>query len=116
MDYWKFATGSMVSELDSARSRYVTQMYEQAKEVERAHATWRNLVRSGNIQKASEYREDNKEDLKKYRRTEMAKRQLSAINERIRKIERGDASRDEKKAAINEQRKRQDAIARRLAN
>lgn len=113
-DMWKFATGSMVSSLDGAQSRYVSQMYQQARELEEAYGTWRRLQKEGKTEEAKEYREDNKDKLAKYRRVENIKKQASQINERIRGIERGNLDSDEKRRRINNLRKQQDVIARRL--
>jgi len=115
LDYWKFATGGMVSELDGASSRYVSQMYDQAKELEQAYGTWRQLIKEGKIADAKEYRADHLEELKKYPQVENIKRAEAKLNERIRMIERSNKSPEEKKAMIETIKKQQDKIARRIA-
>lgn len=115
LDYWKFATGGMVSDLDGARSRYVTQMYDQARELEQAHATWRNLMKEGKRDEANEYRADHRDELAKYRRVEHVKKQAARLNERIKMIERSSMDSDEKRTKINALRNQQDQIARRLS-
>ena len=115
LDYWKFASGGMVSELDGASSRYVSQMYDQAKELEQAYGTWRQLIKEGKISDAKEYRADHLEELKKYPQVENIKRAEAKLNERIRMIERSNKSPDEKKAMIEAIKKQQDKLARRIA-
>ncbi|MGE4340930.1 MAG: LPD38 domain-containing protein, partial [Pigmentiphaga sp.] len=115
-DYWKTATGGMASKLDGAHSRYVSQMYDQAREIEQAYGTWRNLLKTGKIEEAAEYRDDNADKLGRYKLVEKIKGASSKINERIREIERSDMDSAAKRVAINELRKRQSDIAKRLVN
>lgn len=115
-DYWKTATGGMASKLDGAHSRYVSQMYDQAREIEQAYGTWRNLLKTGKIEEAAEYRDDNADKLGRYKLVNVVKGASSKINERIRMIERSDMDSVDKRVAINELRKRQSDIAKRLVN
>ena len=115
-DYFKFASGGMVAELDSASSRYVTHIYDQAKVLEEAYATYNKLKKDGKVEEAKEYREDNKEKLDRYRSVENIKQQMSALNEKIRMIERDTRKDpDKKRAEINYLRRQQDRISRKLA-
>jgi len=113
-DYWETATGNMVSQLDGARSRYVSAMYDQARELEQAYGTWRHLRKNGEFDKAREFKADHADELKRYRRVELVKRQAATINERIRRIERSDLDPSAKRDKINELRHRQAQIAKRL--
>jgi N12 class adenine-specific DNA methylase len=116
LDYWKTITGSMVSELDGAPSRYVTMMYDQAREIEQAYATWHELMKEGKQEEAAAYRDEHQDELSKYRRVEAIKRQETMLNNRIKFIERSDImDADEKKERINALRQQQDQIARRLS-
>jgi len=114
-DYIKVATGGMVSQLDGASSRYVSQMYEQAKELEQAHGTYRQLMKDGKLDEAKEYADDNKDKLMRYRQVEDVKRAEARLNERIRMIERSNMSADDKRTVINSIRDQQDKVARRVA-
>jgi hypothetical protein len=114
LDYWKTITGSMVSELEGAPSRYVTMMYDQAREIEQAYGTWRELMKEGKQEEAAAYRADNQDELSRYKRVEAIKRQETMLNNRIKFIERSDLDSDEKKARINALRQQQDQVARRL--
>jgi hypothetical protein len=111
-DYWKTATGGMVSGLDDAPSRYVSQMYEQAREIEQAYGTWRSLQKEGKTEDAMEFFADNKGDLIKYRGIERVKRAEAKFNERIRMIERSNMDPDKKRDLIRTIRDQKDRIAR----
>lgn len=112
VDYWKLATGGIVADLDGAQSRYVSQMYEQAKELEQAYGTYRNLMKQGKIEDAAEYRADHADELKKYKNVEIVKKAIAKLNERIKLIERSGKDPEEKRAMINQLRGQQDKIAR----
>lgn len=114
LDYWKTATGGMVSSLDGAQSRYVSQMYNQAKELEQTYATFRRLVKEGKTKEATKYREEHIDELSKYKRVERVKDVSSRINERIRLIERSNLDSEEKRRKINDLRTKQDHVARQL--
>ena len=113
-DYWKVATGNIVSDKDSGQSRYVTQMYEQAKELEQAYATHRMLLKHGKQEEAKEYAKDNADKLRLYGRVEGVRKNVAAINEQIRIIERSSKSADEKREKIDALKARQDKLARSL--
>jgi len=115
IDQWKMATGNMVSELEGAHSRYVSQMYDQARELEQAYGTWRHLMKEGKTEEAQAYREDHTSELSRYRNVESVKRQVSKLNERIRILERSNIDKDEKKDKIDALRKQQDVLSRRLS-
>jgi predicted RNA methylase len=112
VDYWKLATGGMVQSLEGAGSRYVSQLYQQAKIVEEAYATHRQLLKDGRVEEAQDYFDDNREEISGYRRIEAMKRQESQINARIRQIEKSDMPAAQKREEINALRARQDRTAR----
>lgn len=112
-DYMKKLTGGMVAGLEDAPSRYVSQMYEQAKEIEQAHGTWRYLLKT-NPEAAAEYRTENLESLNKYKTVEQVKRAETALNFRIRMIERSSKTPEEKRVLIRNINARKDMIARRV--
>lgn len=113
-DYFKTATGSMVSDLRDAPSRYVSSMYDQAKEIEQAYGTWRALVKEGKTEEAADFAKSNKEDLDKYRQVERVKQVASSANQRIRMIERSAMDADTKRTLIREIQARKDKAAREL--
>jgi hypothetical protein len=114
-DYWKVATQGIVQDMSSESSRYVTQMYDQAKEVEEAYNTWKSLQKNGRAAEAREFLKENAEQIRQYRRIEDVKRTETRFNERVRMIERSSLEPSEKRRQISEIKKRQDKVARRVA-
>ncbi len=115
MDYWKFATQGIVQETDSAGSRYVTQVYEQAKELEQAHATWKHLLKDGKVEEATAYREDHADELRRYKQVEAVKKIESNLNDRIHRIEISAIDPDLKKEQINNIKRMKEAAAKRIS-
>jgi hypothetical protein len=113
-DYWKAATGGMVSDMRDAPSRYVSQMYEQARGVEQAYGTWRALQKEGKPEEAAAFRESNPQ-IAQYAQVERVKRGEAFLNQQIKRIERSDLSGDEKRQRIRVIQERKDNIARGLA-
>jgi hypothetical protein len=111
-DYWKVASGGLIADTKSAPSRYVSQMYEQAKVLEEAYGTWQMLMKTGKADEAREFMQDNADLLRKYKSVESVKRAESKLNEKVRVIERSNLSPDEKRARIQEVQDRKDALAR----
>lgn len=111
-DMWKVVTGGMVSGLEGAPSKYVSAMYDQAKEIEQAYGTWRALQKEGKTQDAQEFAIENRDKLSKYRSIENVKRAEAKLNERRRMVERSNMSADEKRASLRAISKQQEAIAR----
>jgi hypothetical protein len=114
-DIWKAATGGMTSDLRDAPSRYVSQMYEQAKELEQAYGTWRALQKEGKTLEASEFYEANKPELAKYKNVEAVKRAEAKFNERIRIIERSNMDSDAKRDLIRSVQAQKDRVAHLVA-
>ena len=114
-DYWKMATQGIAQETTSGSSRYVTQMYDQAKELEEAYGTYRSLMKQGRYAEASAFQKENKEELAKYRSVEHVKRSEARFNERIRMIERSNLDPDVKKEQILQIQKLKDRTARMVA-
>ena len=115
MDYLKFATQGIGQEVGSGGSRYITQMYDQANELEQAHATWNHLKREGRIEEAREYMAEHADELKRYKPLAKVKEMESKLNERIRAIERSNIDPDQKKTQIDNVKKMKDQVARRVA-
>lgn len=113
-DLFRAATGNMVSDLRDAPSQYVSQMYNQARELEEAYGTWRALLKSGKTEEAAEFRADNRDELNRYRFVERVKSDVSKINQRIRAIEQSDLGAMEKRLRIREANVMKDRLARRL--
>jgi hypothetical protein len=115
-DMWKVASGNMISSLPSDQSRYVSQMYEQAKVLEQAYATWHQLQKDRKPEEAREFLEANREKLVRYKQVEGVKKNEAKFNEMIRMVERSPTlDADEKAARISSIKGRMDVTARRVA-
>lgn len=115
-DYWKVATGGMVADVGSGQSRYVSQMYEQAKELEKVMGTLKEMQKQGRSAEASEWAKEHQKELNDYGKVEEAKRGVSEINKEIRRIERDKLmSRSDKRVAIEKLKLTQHRIAKTLA-
>lgn len=114
-DYWKVITQGIVREEGTGSSRYVTMIYDQAKELERAHASYRRLIADGKIDDAKEYAADHQDALRRYRQVEGVKRIEAKFNDRIHQVERSDIDPDEKKVRIERINKMKEGAAKRLA-
>jgi hypothetical protein len=114
-DMFKLASGGMVAQVDSASSRYVSNVYEQAKVLEQAYGTWRSLIKQNKLDEAREYFAENKDQIARYRMVEKVKSGEAKFNEMIRMIERSSLDPDAKRERINLIRAQQDRMARVLA-
>ena len=112
-DLWKLATGNIMSDLRDAPSRYVSSMYDQAKELETAHGTWRMLVKSGKTEEAAEFKAEHQSALQRYRGVEDAKQAAGKLGVKRREIERSETmTAEEKREALRRISLEQDRIAR----
>ena len=115
-DIWKKVTGGIASQLEDAPSRYVSSVYDQAKELEQAYGTWRALQKSGKPEEAAAFFADNREEIARYRSVTQVKSAESKLNERIRQIERNEAmDGDQKREEIRRIRAMKEALAKQLA-
>jgi hypothetical protein len=114
-DYWKLATQGIVQDANSGSSRYVSQMYEQAKELEQAYGTYRMLLKEGHIAEAKDFLAENRESIVHYRSVEHVKQAETKYNEMIRIIERSNKDPDEKRALIQQIQAKKDKVARLVA-
>lgn len=115
-DVYKLVTGGMVSDLRDAPSRYVTQMYEQARVVEQAYGTYNLLKKEGKAQEAAEFKADHQNELSLYRNAEAVKHTEARLNARAREVSRTTSmTPDEKREALRLIQVLKDAAARRLS-
>jgi len=113
-DMLKTLTGNMVSDMRDAPSRYVSQLYRQAEAIEHAYNTWRQLQKEGKTVEAKEFFEDNKEHIKQYRLVENVKKAETALNNRLRMIERNTTMEpDRKRELIRQINQQKERIAKR---
>jgi len=109
-----FLVGNFAETLPSTQSRYITQFYDQALEIEQAYADYRNKMRSGDREGAKELYENDRDRLSKHGIASRGKEAMSNINQRIRQIELSDKlTPSEKRLKIDELIKRKEDIAQR---
>jgi hypothetical protein len=114
-DYWKVATGSIVSTLEGAPSRYVSAMYDEAKRLEQVYGTWRQLLQQGNLDEAAAFRASRAEEFARYPLVEGVKRSQNAIFRQERRVELEPLTGEQKRQRILELERQRDALARRLS-
>jgi hypothetical protein len=112
-----FLVGNFVQTLPTGSSRYVTQMYEQAKEIEEAYASYRNALKIGDRDRAAEIRAEDGDKIRQYKRSNAIKKQMSNINQKVKAItaDRNMSSAD-KRAAIDRLNDRKNRIAKRYSD
>lgn len=109
-----FFVGNFAESLPANSSRYVTQMYEQAKEIEQAYASYHNALKIGDKERAADIMESDRPLIAKYHQVEGIKKQESLINQRIKFIQQSrDLSGEEKTRRIDLLNEQKDQMARR---
>jgi hypothetical protein len=109
-----FLAGNFVKDLPNGSSRYVTQMYNQAKEIEQAYASYRAALQAGDKERAASLMETEGPQIRQYHMVEAVKRMESQWSARSRMIERSNLSADAKRDALNKIEAERDALARRV--
>ncbi|AEF89709.1 hypothetical protein DelCs14_2697 [Delftia sp. Cs1-4] len=111
-----FVAGNFVEELPTGSSRYVTTMYEQAKDVEQAWASYQAAIKSGDVELARSIQEEEGPKLRNRMAINAAKQQMAELGQRAKKID-GDRllSAEAKRERLNEIEQRRNAIAERVA-
>ena len=82
-----FFVGDWVKDLPSNQSRYVEEFYQQAVKVREATADMQHYKKLGNVEKAREIFQDNKELIKQTPRFNMATTSINKINLRIQQVQ-----------------------------
>jgi Large polyvalent protein associated domain 38 len=116
VDYFKLATGNMVQSVDSGQSRYVTQMYQQAKQLEQVMGSYNMLRRQGRLQEAQNYYNDNKSDIARYQQVERVKREEGKLSRLEQQIEFSTTlNSEEKRAKLIQINKQKSALAQTIS-
>ncbi|MBO9679565.1 MAG: hypothetical protein J7556_15085 [Acidovorax sp.] len=111
-----FFAGNFVESLPSGSIRYVSQMYEQAKEVEQAWASYQAAMKSGDTEKAREIQQDEAPKLRNRLAVANAKQQIAELGQQAKKIEGNRLmSADAKRERLDEIEARKSVIAQRVA-
>ncbi|MFC4923584.1 LPD38 domain-containing protein [Delftia deserti] len=111
-----FVAGNFVEELPTGSSRYVTTMYEQAKDVEQAWASHQAAIKSGDVELARSIQEEEGPKLRNRMAINAAKQQMAELGQRAKKIE-GDRlmSGEIKRERLTQIEQQRNAIAQRVA-
>lgn len=112
-----FLAGNFVESLPTGSSRYVTTMYEQAKEVEQAWASHQAAIKSGDIELARSIQEEEGPKLRNRFAVANAKQQIAELGQQAKKIEGNRAmSAEAKRARLDEIEARKNVIAQRVTH
>jgi len=109
-----FLAGQFMEGLPSTQSRYVTDFYKHAKEVELAYGSYRQALKQGDVKKAKEILADEGDKIRKYRLVEAVKRRESELNAKIRQVEASGASGPLKRSMLDRLQAQKDQFARRV--
>jgi len=82
-----FLAGNFVESLPSGSSRYVSTMYEQARDIEQAWASYQAAIKSGDMEKAREIQEEEGPKLRNRIAVASAKRQIAELGQQAKRIE-----------------------------
>lgn len=86
-----FVVGDFARSMPEQQSKYVTRFYEQSKKVQEVMADIRHYREIGEMEKARELAEENREKVALYRTYTRVQRGLAEINKRIRLTQQSDA-------------------------
>jgi len=81
-----FLVGNFVETLPSNSSRYVQQMYDQAREIEQAYASYRSRLKLGDVEGAREILSDERENIQRRPAAANLVRAESLINVQIQRV------------------------------
>ena len=110
-----FIAGNFTESLPSGSSRYVTAMYEQARDVTQAYASLRDAQKSGDNERVREIVETERDKLSRYRAMNAATSRLSDINRNAKIIQASRTmSPQEKRRALDALAQTRDRIAQQV--
>jgi hypothetical protein len=110
-----FLVGNFVESLPSGSSRYVTQMYDQAKEIEQAYASYHNAMKNNDLKRANDIMQDDGDKIRKYKVAEFVKKRESLLNKQEHLIKANKTmSGADKRRQLDKIAEAKDRLARRL--
>lgn len=111
-----FLAGNFVESLPSGSSRYVNDLYEQAREVEQAYGSYRELLKRGEVEQAKLYAEEHREELLKHKLITPVRTKMAEYN-REAKLISADRSKtaEEKRVQLDRLAEMKDTLARRFS-
>ena len=110
-----FFAGNFVESLPSNQSRYLTQLYDQAREIEQAYASYHHLLKLGDLEGAKEIREKEGSLIKRYPATQQLKRAESLLDQQLQRINASTTlSSEEKRVRLDQVYARRNTLAERF--
>jgi hypothetical protein len=97
-----FTVGDFVKDLPSQQSRFVTEFYDQAQNVQQAFADYRNALATGQTQKALELMQDNRDLITLHPLYQHSATAITKINQQLRRLQMNrELSAEDKRAQID---------------
>ena len=110
-----FLAGNFVETLPANSSRYVTNLYDQAKEIEEAYGSYHDALKRGDREKAAEVMKEEGDKIRKHNMVETIKRRESLLTAQARRIEASkEMAGDEKRRRLDQIEQRKSDLARML--
>lgn len=111
-----FLAGNFVEQLPTGSSRYVSTMYEQARDIEQAWNSYQAAIKSGDTELAQRIQEEDGPKLRNRLAVNNAKRMIAELGQQAKRIE-GDRLMDAgaKRRRLDEIEARKHDIAKRIA-
>ncbi|WP_273703280.1 LPD38 domain-containing protein [Candidatus Accumulibacter vicinus] len=107
-----FFVGNFVESLPSNSSRYLTQMYDQAREIEQAYASYHARLKVGDVEGAKKILVDDGDLIRRQKATETLKRTESLMNVQLQRINASTTlTGEEKRIRLDQVYARRNAIA-----
>ena len=107
-----FFVGNFVESLPSNSSRYLTQMYDQAREIEQAYASYHARLKVGDVEGAKKILAEDGDLIRRQKATEALKRQEGLLNARLQFINASTTlTGEEKRIRLDQVYARRNAIA-----
>lgn len=108
-----FLAGNFVESLPAGSSRYVTQLYEQSREVEQAYASYREALKRGDPAQAREILEAEREKIARRETVNRVRGELSDIATQMRRVQNSPTMPgEEKRRRLDELERQRDRLAR----
>lgn len=107
--------GRFIRDADSTSSRYVTELYEESRKIEEAHASYRDAVKRGDTSKAAELLREDGEEIRAAKRVARIKQEIGDLNRRAMKIrDNPTMPADQKQQMILRIKRMQEQLAKRV--
>lgn len=111
-----FLAGNFVEALPTGSSRYVTAMYEQARDIEQSWASYQEAIKTGDKERAQKIQQEDGPKLQSRLAVVHAKAQMSELSRQAKKVESSkELSAEQKREQLDVIAGRKDEIAKRVA-